>query len=141
VHAWSSKQTIPIWQVLDICNALIDQRTDEVAHRDRERVGHVQRYLVVDGLRRNGHTKDSALDQAVPTLEKQHAGASRRTIEDSYDRVRKDLERQSQASEFFLLAKLSPAYAIGYADAAGNAQAYAAIASLAPRAGAGPPES
>jgi hypothetical protein len=108
LHAWSSRQTIPSWVIWDIGNTLIGQRTDEAAERYRERMRHVQRYVVVDDLRNNGHTKDSALNQAVESLAKQHAAASRRTIEDSYDRVRKDLERQGQASEFFYLVMLVP---------------------------------
>ena len=108
LHAWSSRQTLPSWVVWDIGNALIEQRTDEVADRYRERMRHVQRYIVVRDLRSNGHTKDNALDQAVDSLAKQRAAASRRTIEDSYDRVRKDLERQGQASEYFYLVALLP---------------------------------
>jgi hypothetical protein len=108
LHAWSSKQTIPKWLVWDIGNALIEGRTGEEAERYRERMRHVQRFVVVRDLRRNGHTKDSALDQAVESLASQRAAAARGTIEDSYDRVKRDLERQGPASGFFYLAELVP---------------------------------
>jgi hypothetical protein len=77
LHAWSSKQTIPKWLVWDIGNALIEGRTGEEAERYRERMRHVQRFVVVRDLRRNGHTKDSALDQAVESLASQRAAAPR----------------------------------------------------------------
>ena len=115
LHAWSSGQTIPGCVVMNIGNALIKQRTDKVADRYLERMRHVHRYIVIRDLRRTvdertgkKYTKDSALDAAVKILAKQRAAASRRTIEDSYDRVRRDLERQGSASEFFYLVELVP---------------------------------
>lgn len=108
LHAWSSQQTVPKWLVWDIGPALIEQRTDAVAERYRERMRHVQRYIVVRDLRSDGHTKDSALDQAVESLAQQRAAAERGTIEDSYDRVRRDLDRQKNASEYFYLVALLP---------------------------------
>ena len=69
-----------------------DQRaTDEAAERYRDRMRHVQRYIVVRDLRSKDHTKDSALDEAVDLLAEQQmaacdaprrAVASRRTIEE-----------------------------------------------------------
>jgi hypothetical protein len=101
--------------VWDILNALVEQRTDELAKRDRERMQHVHRYIVVRDLRNavNQHTgkkytKDEALDLAIESLAKQGAAASRRTIEGSYDRVGRDLKRRGQASEFFYLLALAP---------------------------------
>ena len=77
---------------------------------------HIQRYIAVRNLRRNGHTKDSALNEAVDFLAKQRvaasppvdrrAVASRRTIEASYDKVERSLKRQGRESEFFYLVAL-----------------------------------
>jgi hypothetical protein len=104
--AWWSRQTVPGWVVTDIGNALIRQRTDEEAERYRDRMRHVQRYIVVRDLRGNDHTKDRAVDAAVAILAAQRAAAERGTIEKSYDRVRRDLERQGTASEFYYLVAL-----------------------------------
>jgi hypothetical protein len=101
--AWWSRQTVPGWVVTDIGAALIRQRTDKEAERYRDRMRHVQRYIIVRDLRLKGYTKDSALDAAVKVLADQRAAAERATIEKSYDLVRRDLERQGIASEFFYL--------------------------------------
>jgi hypothetical protein len=108
LHVWSSRQTTPGWLVLDILGALVEQRTDAVAERYRERMRHVQRFVAVRDLRASGHTKESALNAAVEILAAQRAAAERETIEKSYDRVRIDLDRQRTASEFFYLAELVP---------------------------------
>jgi hypothetical protein len=100
-HAWWSRQTVPGWLVLPIGNALIEQRTDEMAERYRERMRHVRRYTCVRNLRRQGHTQDDALDFAVSFLEDEPARAARPTIEDSYNLVRRDLRRAGRESEFF----------------------------------------
>jgi hypothetical protein len=100
-HAWWSRQTVPGWLVLPTGNALIEQRTDEVAERYRDRIRHVRRFTLVRNLRRKGNTKDGALDKAVEFLADESAAASRRTIEDSYDVVKRDLQRRGRESEFF----------------------------------------
>jgi hypothetical protein len=112
-HVWWSRQTIPGWMVLPLGGALIEQRTDDAANRYRGRMRHVQRYIIVRNLRqtvdkRTGkkYTKDDALDAAVESLREQRAAASRGTIEDDYDKVRKDLERRGRESEFFYLVEL-----------------------------------
>jgi hypothetical protein len=108
LHAWSSRQLPSGRMVLDIGSALIEQRTDAAARRDRERLQHIRRYIVVRDLRSNGHKKDDALNAAVEILAAQRAAAERETIDRSYDWVRKDLDRQGSASEFFYLVKLVP---------------------------------
>jgi hypothetical protein len=108
LHAWSSRRLPTGRVVLDVGSALIGQRTGKSARRYRERLQHVRRYIVVRDLRSNGHTKPSALDQAVKILEKQRAAAERETIEKSYDSVKKDLERRGRESEFFYLVELVP---------------------------------
>jgi hypothetical protein len=107
LHVYASRQTPPHWVVWDILNALVEGRTDEEAERYRELLRHVQRYIVIRDLRRSGHTMASALDQAEESLAQQRAAAARRTIEDSYYRVRRDLER-GPASEFHYLIELAP---------------------------------
>jgi hypothetical protein len=100
-HAWWSRQTVPAWLALEIGNALIRLRTDEEAERYRERMRHVRRFTLVHNLRHKGKTKDGALDLAVEFLADEPAAASRRTIEDSYDVVKRDLKRLGRESEFF----------------------------------------
>jgi hypothetical protein len=107
LHAWSSRQLPSGRVVLDIGSVLIEQRTDEAARRYRDRMRHVQRYIVVRDLRSN-RTKNSAVDAAVEILAAQRAAAERETIEKSYDLVKRDLERQGNTSEFFYLVALVP---------------------------------
>src|SRR5262245_32184440 len=83
VHACGERQPIPNWLMFPLGNTLIEQRTDEVAERHRERMRHIQRYITVRDLRHQGHTKDIALNVAVDRLGKQRMTASRRTIENS----------------------------------------------------------
>jgi hypothetical protein len=115
LHAWSSRQTIPSWVVWDIGGAVIKRRTNEEAERNGDRMRHVQRYRVIRDLRRTvdertgkKYTKDSALDAAVEILAAQRAAVERGTIEKSYDEVRKNLERQGPASEYFYFVALLP---------------------------------
>jgi hypothetical protein len=104
--AWWSRQTVPGWLVTNIGDALIRQRTDEEAERYRDKMRHVQRYIIVRDLRRKEHTKDNALDVAVKILADQRAAASRRTIEGSYDKVERSLKQRGRESEFFYLVAL-----------------------------------
>jgi hypothetical protein len=115
VHVYGSRQTIPKWLEWALLNFVVEHRTDEAAKRDRDRMRHARRFAVVRDLRNavNEHTgkkytKDEALDLAVESLAKQRAAAARETIEDSYDKVRKDLDRQGSESEFFYLVELAP---------------------------------
>jgi hypothetical protein len=108
VHAYSAGRPFPRWLVWHTLETLVARRTGAAARGYRERLRHVQRYSVVDGLRSNGHTKDSALDQAVEILRKQRAAAARDTIAKSYDLVRQDLDQQGQASAFYYLEALVP---------------------------------
>jgi hypothetical protein len=108
LHAWSSRQIPTAWLVWGIGAALNEQRTDAAARRYREQARHVQRFVVVHDLRSNGYTKEDALDAAVEILAAQRAAAARVTIEDSYDLVRKDLDRPRSESEFFYFVELLP---------------------------------
>jgi hypothetical protein len=84
-------------------------RTDQTAERFRERMRHVQRYRCVRDLRRQNHTRERALNLAVEALETKHEAAARPTIEDSYDKVDRDLRRKGKESEYhFLVARADP---------------------------------
>src|SRR5262245_687810 len=100
---WWSRQTVPGWLVTNLGDALIRSRTDAEAERYRDRMRHVQRYIIVRDLRRKEHTKDSALDAAVKILADQRAAAERGTSEKSYERVKIDLKQRDRESEFFYL--------------------------------------
>jgi hypothetical protein len=100
-HVWFSQQTVPGWLNGEIGEALIRARTDKEAERYRDRMRHVRRFVIVHSLRRKGYTKDIALDRAVKLLAGEGAAASRRTIEVSYDTVKRDLKRRGRESEFF----------------------------------------
>ena len=102
-HVSWSRQTVPGWLMTEIGEALIRARTDEEAERYRDRMRHVQRFIIVRMLRRKGESKDSALDLAGQVLTLERAAASRRTIENSYDIVKRDLKDRGRESEFFYL--------------------------------------
>jgi hypothetical protein len=110
---WGSRQTLPGWLMLEIGSAIIRGRTDQEAERHRELTRDVRRYACVESLRREQHPKnprrdrpkDSALDLAVEILRGTFAEAARPTIEDSYDKVRKSLEREGRASPYFHLVQ------------------------------------
>jgi hypothetical protein len=66
---------------------------------------HLTRYRVVRDLRREGLSKSAALDRAVQVLAETGQVVARDTIEDSYDRVRRDfrdLGSDVQAKYFLL---------------------------------------
>jgi len=100
-HISFSRQTVPLWLMQNIRDALLRQRTDEEAERYRDRKRHVRRFILVRNLRRKGRTKDAALDLAVELLAAERAAVSRRTIQDSYDTVKRDLNLRGRESEFF----------------------------------------
>src|SRR5262249_18238947 len=91
-------------------------RTDGIAERFKERMRHVQRYRCVRDWR-NRHpddsdvlyTKNQALELAAAELEAAGETTAQKTIENSYDRVSRDLKRLGQKSEFFwLVARSDP---------------------------------
>ena len=91
-NVWWSRQTVPGWLVVQIGNALVEQRTDAVARRHKERMRTVRRYICVRNLRRRGGTKDAALERAVTLLADEPAHGKRETIERDHDDVRMDLQ-------------------------------------------------
>jgi hypothetical protein len=109
-HVYRSGQTVPDWLRTAFFEFVTTATANEKTERYRERLRHVGRYICVRDLRetvnkRTGkkHTKDGALDEAVLKLQGMpEGGVSRSTIEDSYDTVRRSLERDGHESEFFL---------------------------------------
>jgi hypothetical protein len=94
------------WLVNAVRDMAMRNRTDQIAERFRERMRHVQRYRCVRDLRRS-HNKDAALNLAVAALEAKNEAAARPTIEDSYDRVARDLKQNGRESEYFYLVARS----------------------------------
>jgi hypothetical protein len=101
-HVHREGQTVPDWLTWNSFEPLVTTATTgEKAERYRERLRHVQRYICVRDLWRKEGTKERALDQAVVDLRAEGAAAARSTIADSFDLVRKSLEREGRESEFF----------------------------------------
>jgi len=105
-HIHRTAQVPPNWLKWALYDLVTKATTDAQAKRFRERALHVERYRRVRDLRatvnkRTGkkYTKDEALDEAVLKLQ----GVERDTIETSYWNVRRGLEREGSASEFFWL--------------------------------------
>jgi hypothetical protein len=106
------------WLVTAVGNAIMGNRTKDTAERFKERMRHVQRYRCVRDLRQKRPNKDGVLEcltknQALKlaTVKLKAAGdtATQRTIENSYDRVSRDLKRKKHESEFFwLVARSDP---------------------------------
>jgi hypothetical protein len=78
-------------------------RPSQTIEQYRDRMRHVRRYAIVRDLRQKGYKKEDALDLAVTALEAAGEATARRTIEDSYDLVSRDLTRAEHESEYFLL--------------------------------------
>ena len=116
MHAWWSRQTVPGWLVSLIADVMLRNRTDDEAKRYRERLRHVRRYCVVQRLRDRGFVKHRAVERTLLMLEGEDASGAYETVEDSYDMVRKDLDRLGQESEYFLLVEQ------GRGDRAANGQ-------------------
>jgi hypothetical protein len=98
---WHAKRPIPDWLVSPLSQIASEARRGHKLEREREVGRHVRRYECVRDLRQGGNTKDRALDQAVELLKSGPAAAARATIEESYDLVRRDLERKQYKSEFY----------------------------------------
>src|SRR5262249_522636 len=90
LHVQAARQTPPDWLAEAVGDIIMRSRTNKrgrpnkTAKRFRERMRHVRRYQRVRDLRRQGQTKDGALDLAVAALEATGEPAVRSTIEDSY---------------------------------------------------------
>jgi hypothetical protein len=117
-HAQAAQQLTPDWLVTAAGNAIMGNRAKDTAERFKERMRHVRRYRCIRDLRQKRPnkdgvleclTKDQALKLATAKLEAAGDTATQRTIEDSYDRVNRDLKRAGQKSEFFwLVARSDP---------------------------------
>jgi hypothetical protein len=104
-HVWGARQTVPAWLVPATAEVAAKPRPGKEAERFRERMRHAKRFQCVRDLRQK-HTKGKALDLAVKKLVGSTAGASRTTIEKSYDRVKRSLKKGA-ASEFFYLVDMA----------------------------------
>ena len=120
-HVELSGQTVPHWLTNAFFRVVMRAMTDDEMRRARERWWAARRYECVRDLRetvneRTGkkYTKAEALDQAVIDLRaegdkgvkrrgKLDEGVSRDTVEDCYDKVRKDLERRGRESQYYFL--------------------------------------
>src|SRR5262245_2246272 len=113
-HVERSGQTVPHWLTKAVFRLIMLTMTDGEIRRARERWWAARRYKCVHDLRRKGYTRDRALDQALIDLRaegdkgvrrrgKLDEAVSRDTVEDSYDKVRKDLDRQGRESRYYLL--------------------------------------
>lgn len=109
-HIEQSGQTVPHWLTDAFFRVVMRTTTDGEIRRARERWLAARRYKCVRDLRRKGYTKDRALNQAVIELQSEgdevkrrskRQGVSRDTIEDSYDKVRKDLKRRRRESPYY----------------------------------------
>jgi len=114
-----SAQTVPYWLPKAFFRAVMQPMTDDEIKRARERWWAARRYKVVRDLRQTGYSqkgypKERALDQAVIDLRaegdkgvkrrgKLDEGISRREVERSYDKVKKDLERRGRESQYYYL--------------------------------------
>jgi hypothetical protein len=111
-HVERSGQTVPYWLTNALFRVVMRATTDDELRRARQRRWHARRYTCVRDLREKGYTRDQALDQAVIDLRaegdkgvkrrgKLDEGVSRDAVEDSYDKVRKDLERRGRESQYY----------------------------------------
>jgi hypothetical protein len=109
-HVELSGQTVPHWLVVAFYRLVMRTMPAGEIRRADERSWTAQRYKCVRDLRRKGYTKARALDQAVIDLQSEadevkrrgkRRGMSRDTIEDSYDKVRKDLKRHGRESPYY----------------------------------------
>jgi hypothetical protein len=108
-HAQAARQLTPDWLVTALRDVVMRSRTDQAVERFKDRLRHVRRYRCVRDLRQKGHSKNRALELAIKELEAASEAAARSTIEDSYNRVSRDLKRVGRDSEYFyLVARADP---------------------------------
>jgi hypothetical protein len=118
-HVEQSGQTVPRWLVTAFLPVTMRAMTKNELKRVRTRWWTVRRYECVRDLRETvneqtgkKYTKAEALDQAVMDLRaegdkgakrrrKLDKGVSRDAVEDSYDKVRRDLERRGHESQYY----------------------------------------
>jgi hypothetical protein len=103
-HVWHSRQTVPDWLRMALL-AVVTRGTPNEVRRERERWQLARRYTCVRNHRqtvdeRTGKkcTKDRALDLAVIDLQAEGDAVARKTIENDYDKIRKDLKRRGRQS-------------------------------------------
>jgi hypothetical protein len=111
-HVGSAGQTVPHWLTDAFFRVVMLAMTPDEMRRARERWRVARRYECVRDLRQKGYTKEDALNQAAIDLRaegdkgvkrrgKLDEGVSRDAVEDSYDKVRKDLEQRGHESQYY----------------------------------------
>jgi hypothetical protein len=118
-----SGQTVPHWLLDDLFCVVMRGITDKEVKRVRELGWAARRYERVRDLRETvneltgkKYTRDEAIDQALIQVRaegdkgvrrrgKLGKGISRDAVEDSYDKVRLDLERRGRESQYYLFIK------------------------------------
>jgi hypothetical protein len=93
------------WIEAAAVDEIANRRTPAQAEKHRETMRYLMRYRCVRDLRRQGLTKNEALDRAVEMLASMGESAARDTIEDSYDRVSRDFRNlgSNVQAKYFLL--------------------------------------
>jgi hypothetical protein len=115
----AARELPPCWLVNALGKIVLGKRTKITIKRSRERERDIQRYRCVRDLRKRyqpgtkeKYTKDQALDLAVVELKGtglKSKDPTRDRIEESYDKVRKDLKKKGLNSEFYhLVARSDP---------------------------------
>jgi hypothetical protein len=118
-QVWQSGQTVPHWLAKDFLRVIMLPTTGQEMRRASARWWAVRRYQRVRNLRETvnectgkKYTRDEALDQAVIDLRAEGdktkrrgklEGVSRDTVEDNYDKVRRDLEQRGRESQYYFL--------------------------------------
>ena len=95
------RQSLPAWVEAAAVSIIIDKRTAQEARRHREAMKHWWRYTYVHGFRQRDVPLEQAVKRAQQVLEGTAMYASEATIDDSYWKVRRDIEAGRQAEYFF----------------------------------------
>jgi hypothetical protein len=94
-------RTTPGWLEEGLVAFILARRTADEAEFHREKTRHAMRYLAVRDFRRQGFSKDEAIDRAVQKLQGTAAFAARDTTLKSYARVRSDIKNDRALGEYF----------------------------------------
>jgi hypothetical protein len=90
--AWNHnyRQPTPQW-LFEAGDAIAaGRRTKQHDERYLDAMRHLERYRTVRAFREAGWTEDEALDKAIEELARKGLAASRYTIKDSYDRMKRE---------------------------------------------------
>jgi hypothetical protein len=96
------EQRMPAWLEAAAVSIIVDKRTAEQARRHRNSMVHMWRYMYVHGFRQRGFPLEEAKERTQQVLKGTKLYAAEDTIEESYWKVRHDIEAGRQAEYFFL---------------------------------------